>query len=127
MRAKYKLIPETEGSSLVRIPSEAKITRGRGLLDLDQPIWAVFELEKLGYKEVPRTASLNDSMLQPVVNPSLLESIDPYFDPDLFVLGTVAELYLRVLSKEVSADSFENSTLPDHRTIFHNHIPTCIW
>ena len=24
---------------------------------------------------------LNDSMFQPVVNPSLLESIDPYFDP----------------------------------------------
>ena len=38
-------------------------------------------------------------MFQPVVNPSLLESIDPYFDPDLFVLGTVAELYLRVLLK----------------------------
>ena len=34
---------------------------------------------------------MNDSMFQRVVNPSLLESIDPYFDPDLFVLGTVAE------------------------------------
>ena len=32
-------------------------------------------------------------MFQPVVNPSLLESIDPYSDPDLFVLGTVAELF----------------------------------
>ena len=59
---------------------------------------------------------MNDSMFQRVVNPSLLESIDPYFDPDLFVLGTVAELYLRVLSKEASADSFENGTSPDHRT-----------
>ena len=43
---KYKLIPDTEGSSRFRIPSEArdskaKITRGRGLTDLDQPVWAV--------------------------------------------------------------------------------------
>ena len=55
-------------------------------------------------------------MFQPVINPSLLDSIDPYFDPDLFVLETVAELYLRVLLKEASADSFENGTSPDHRT-----------
>ena len=39
-------------------------------------------------------------MFQPVVNPSLLDSIDPYCDPDLFVLGNVAKFYLRVLSKE---------------------------
>ena len=56
-------------------------------------------------------------MFQSAVNPSLLESIDPYFDPDLFVLGTIADIYLRVLSKEASADdSFENGTLPDNRT-----------
>ena len=57
--------------------------------------------------------SLNDSMFQPVVNPLLFESIDPYFDLYLFVLGTVAELYLHILLKEAS---FENGTSPDHQT-----------
>ena len=70
----------------------------------------------MAYEQVTRTTCLNDSTFQSVVDPSLLESIDPsiYFDPNVFDLGPVAEPYLQdsdedALLKEAS-DSFENST-----------------
>ena len=79
---------------------------GRGWTDLDQPICTVLELEKYGIWESNQTTSLNDSTFQSVANLSLLEGIDPsiYYIPT-FVLGTVVEIYLHILSKEASADS----------------------
>ena len=70
----------------------------------------------MAYEQITRT-SLNDSTFQWVVDPSLLESIDPsiyLFHPNVFDLGPVAEPYLQdsdedALLKEAS-DSFDNST-----------------